>query len=30
MAMKDCHPKDLKVEPLRDLVSPPEAFSFEG
>jgi hypothetical protein len=28
MAMKERHPKVLKVKPLRDLGSPPEAFSF--
>jgi hypothetical protein len=30
MAMKECHPKGLKVQPLRDFGSPPEAFLFWG
>ena len=30
MAMKKCHPKGLKVKPLRDFDSPLETFSFGG
>jgi hypothetical protein len=30
MAMKECHPKVLKVKPLRDFGSLLEAFSFGG
>ena len=30
MAMTKCHPKGLKVKPLRDFRSLPEAFSFRG
>jgi len=30
MAMKECHSKSLKVKPLRDMRSLPEAFSFGG
>jgi hypothetical protein len=28
MAMKECHLKGLKVKPLRDFGSEPEAFVF--